>query len=446
MRRSVLPLLTLLAVSALLLAACGTTHKSPTPTTTTKAHDKPVPQPVYIYSGLPLHGVRGSAGSAIATGIRLAMSQPRPTGSHVFQIKYTSLDDTVNTSKKRRHPHWVLSLDKTAQNATRVEGNPQAVFYIGDLESAATEISLQVLNVAGIPQVTPGSGYVGLTDHVKGVALTDEPGKYQANPTHSPTLLRMVPDDSVQATAILKTIAGLQPIADGCTHISIVSESDAESREIANLVYAEAQSTAKEYHVTPVAIPFVLTPASKTNSVKAYEASLKAGSVGCFVIAGRVDSTTIQLAKSIHVMDSGAFIIGSSGLCNPGWTNPRDGGVPAAVAERIRCVSPNLPLSHYPGSRQFEALYHKLHPRGKPTVYTFYGYTAAEWAISSIVDSREDGDNRLTVLNTVIDGSHKTLLGQPFFDLGDIANPWYAVYTVAPNGDPKWSQTFKFPS
>ncbi len=96
------------------------------------------------------------------------MGRPRATGAHILHIKYRSLDDTVNTSKKRRHPHWVLSLKQVAQNASKVAVNPRAVFYIGDLDSSATQISLQILNLAGIPQIAPGSGYRWLDQELPG--------------------------------------------------------------------------------------------------------------------------------------------------------------------------------------------------------------------------------------------------------------------------------------
>ncbi len=276
------------------------------------------------------------------------------------------------------------------------------------------------------------------------MTAANEPGIYQTNPTHTATLLRMVPDDSVQATAIVKTIASLQSIANGCTHISIVSLSDTESKEIANLVYYEAEKTAKQYNVTPVSLPVNLVARSKTASVAAYKSSLKPGTIGCFVVAGRVEPMTIQVAEAIHAFSSGAFIIGSAGLCNPGWTNAHDGGVPADVAARIRCVSPNLPSSKYPGYKQFATFYRERYPHGDPSVYSFYGYTAAEWAISSITQLRSDATDRLDLLSTLTDGTHKDLVGQPFYTTGDINDPWFALYTVAANGNPTWSRTFTF--
>ncbi len=90
----------------------------------------------------------------------------------------------------------------TIQSAVTAARNQQTVAYIGDLDSGATQLSLPILNQAGIVQLTPGSGYPGLTDDVKNVTFPlGEPNKYY--PQSRPSLFRLVPNDIIQAAAIV---------------------------------------------------------------------------------------------------------------------------------------------------------------------------------------------------------------------------------------------------
>ena len=109
-------------------------------------------------------------------------------------IKYQSLDDSTAQAGA-----W--DPGKTAQNARKVAGDKNAIGYIGEFNSGATEVSLPILNQAGIPQVSPANTYVGLTTNEPGSA-PGEPQKYY--PTGKRTYLRIVPRDTIQAAALLR--------------------------------------------------------------------------------------------------------------------------------------------------------------------------------------------------------------------------------------------------
>ena len=128
-----------------------------------------------IYSSLPLYGPLRAQSLAIMKGIRLALKEQShlsPNEQHHrvlnFSIDYKPLDDATAATHG-----WSRALAE--KNAQKAASDPQAVFYVGDLDTPATKISLPILNQAGIVQVTPGSAYAGLTDNVPKVTQPGEP-------------------------------------------------------------------------------------------------------------------------------------------------------------------------------------------------------------------------------------------------------------------------------
>ena len=144
---------------------------------------------VNIYSSLPLQGASSSQTGPLVNGIKLALSQAGNKAGQ-WTVNYQSLDDSTAAAGA-----W--DPGQTAANARKVASDPKAVYYIGEFNSGASEVSIPILNQAGIPQVSPANTYVGLTTAVPGVSAPGEPQKYY--PTGKRTYLRIVPIDSIQA-------------------------------------------------------------------------------------------------------------------------------------------------------------------------------------------------------------------------------------------------------
>ncbi len=91
----------------------------------------------------------------IVDGEKLALAQ---AGGHVgpFSVGYVSLDDADPNSGK-------LDPGATASDAKMAAQDTTTIAYLGEYESAATAVSLPLINAAGILQLSPASPYVGLT-------------------------------------------------------------------------------------------------------------------------------------------------------------------------------------------------------------------------------------------------------------------------------------------
>ena len=107
-----------------------------------------------------------------------------------FKIDYASLDD-ANPKTGEADPGIIASNARVATQDT------STIAYIGELDSAATAVSLPFVNGAGILQVSPASPYVGLTSSLD--AGQDEPERFY--PTGQRTFARLMPGDEVQAAA-----------------------------------------------------------------------------------------------------------------------------------------------------------------------------------------------------------------------------------------------------
>ena len=314
--------LALLAVAA--LSACG--GSSDNSSSEAAGTSGPVAK-VDIYSSLPLRGPAAAEAMPLQNGIRLALAQADDKAGP-FTVTYTALDDSTGDGG------WDAT--QTAANAHEAAADPRAVYYIGEFDDGASEVSMPILNQAGIAQVSPANTYVGLTTSGPG-SVTGEPGRYW--PTGTRTYLRIVPADSVQAAADL--VAMRQA---GCTKVALASDEEAYGTGLAKLIELE-----KGYYGIDIVSDTGFDPAA--SSFSSYSATLKRLHVGCFVLAGVASKGGVALTKDVHLVLPATKIFGPQDMCTSAWTNPKDGGVPAAVDKLIECTEVTQSLTAYPGRK-----------------------------------------------------------------------------------------------
>ena len=168
-----------------------------------------------------MQGASSAQTVPLVNGIKLALSQ---AGNKAGSA--TTSTTRCSTTRPRRPASGIPT--QTAANARKVAEDPKAVFYIGEFNSGASEVSIPILNQAGIPQVSPANTYVGLTTNEPGSA-PGEPQKYY--PTGKRTYVRIVPRDTIQAAAGLITMKH-----DGCTKIAVANDKEAYGAGLASLL------------------------------------------------------------------------------------------------------------------------------------------------------------------------------------------------------------------
>ncbi|HEX5302221.1 MAG TPA: hypothetical protein VFW50_35030, partial [Streptosporangiaceae bacterium] len=176
------------ALAAIALAAVGCSSSGSSSSAGGGSSSGAAGGTVDIYSSLPLQGASSAQTQPMVNGMKLALAQAGGKAGQ-WTVNYQSLDDSTAAAGK-----W--DPGQTAANARKAATDPKAVYYMGEFNSGASEVSIPILNQAGLAQVSPANTYVGLTTNLPGSAA-GEPQKYYPNGTR--TYLRIVPIDSIQA-------------------------------------------------------------------------------------------------------------------------------------------------------------------------------------------------------------------------------------------------------
>ena len=410
--------LAVLSVAA--LSACGgTSNNSSSSSRAAGALTAPDGKIVDIYSSLPTRGPAAAEATAMYDGIRLALAQSGGKAGP-FTVKYTPLDDSADPSG------WDAS--QTAANARKAATDPRAVYYIGEFDDGASEVSMPILNEAGIAQVSPSNTYVGLTTNEPGSA-TGEPTRY--SPTGTRTYLRIVPIDSVQAAADLLAMRDA-----GCTRVAIASDQEAYGTGMARLIALQKA----DYGIDIVSFASINPDAENYRS---YAETLKHLHANCFLLAGVVSKGDVEVTKDVHLALPTAKIFGPQDMCTPAWTNPKAGGVPAEVDPMIECTQVIESLTAYPGGKAFLAAYKAHYPGLDPSPYAILGYEAMRLGLTTIAGLGDNGDSKSAVLSALFAtaGRHSVLGTYSFNKNGDTTLRSIGLYKVGPTGNPKFFKT-----
>jgi branched-chain amino acid transport system substrate-binding protein len=380
---------------------------------------------VSIYSSLPLTGASTAQTKPMVNGIKLALDQAHGKAGQ-FTVNYTSLDDATAQAGA-----W--DPGQCASNARKAAADADTVYYIGEFNSGCSEVSIPILNNAGIPQVSPANTYVGLTKSAPGVTLPGEPEKYY--PTGNRTYLRIVPIDSIQAAAGLMAMK-----AEGCTKVAVANDKEAYGTGLAALLEAEKG----DYGVT-ITSNTGIDP--KAPNFRSFASTVKSQGADCFYFAGIVSNGAVQLAKDINAALPDAKIFGGDGVCTSSYTNAKDGGVPASIAPNIRCTVATQDLHAYPGGKEFLAAYKSKYGVSNPDPYAIYGYEDMKLALDTIKSLGAQGSDKAAVLKALFaTKDRKSVLGTYSFDKdGDTTLKSYGYYKVGSDGDPVFVKTLTPP-
>ncbi len=394
------------------IAACGSSSKSSSGSSG---------KTIDIYSSLPLQGASSAQTAPLVNGIKLALSQAGGKAGQ-WTVNYTSLDDSTAAAGK-----WDPS--QTAANARKVAADPKAVYYIGEFNSGASEVSIPILNAAGIPMVSPANTYVGLTTSISGASAPGEPQKYY--PTGKRTFARIVPIDSIQAAADLEAMKQA-----GCTKVAVANDKEAYGAGLATLLELEKAN----YGVNIVSNTGIQPTAPNFRS---YAQTIKGQGADCFLFAGIVSNGGVQITKDVHSALPTAKIFGPDGMCTSSWTNAKQGGVPASIDPFLECTVATLDLTAYPGGKTFLSDYKAKYGVSNPDPYSIYGYESMKLGLDTIASLGSKGNDKSAILSALFATKNRSsVLGTYGFDSnGDTTLKSYGLYKVGSTGDPVFYKT-----
>ncbi len=415
--RRLTPALAAAAIAAVAaVGAAGCSSSSSTTAGTVSASGNTVD----IYSSLPMQGSSNVQTIPMVNGMKLALAQAGDKAGK-FTVNFTALDDSTAAAGK-----WDPS--QTAANARKVAADPRAVYYVGEFNSGASEISIPILNQGGIPQVSPANTYVGLTTSLPGSA-PGEPGKYY--PTGKRTYLRIVPIDSIQGAADLLAMK-----QDGCTKVAIANDKEAYGAGLAQLIELEKA----EYGVNVVSNTGIDPTAS---NFRTYAQTIKSQGADCFFFSGIVSNGGVQIVKDVNAALPKAKIFGPDGVCTSAWTQASQGGVPASVDPLMECTVATQDLAAYPGGKAFLAAYQAKYGSADPDPYAIYGYEVMKLGLGTIASLGANGDNKADVLKALFAiKDRQSVIGTYGFDAnGDTTLKSYGLYSADKTGNLVFKET-----
>jgi branched-chain amino acid transport system substrate-binding protein len=361
-----------------------------------------------VYSSLPLQGAQRPQTTDMVKGIELALEQAGGKAGD-FTIEYESLDDSTAQAGA-----WTP--EATTSNARKAAQDDATAIYIGEFNSGASAVSIPILNEGGVPQISPANTAVGLTSDEPG-AEAGEPDKYY--PSGQRTYTRIVPKDTIQGAALATVMK-----EDGCTKVQMANDKEVYGAGLANNIQSSAESQGLE---------ILSNEAIDKNAPNYRSLAAKAADAGadCFIYSGITANNAVQLYKDFNAALPDAKLYGPDGVAEAGFADPKEGGIPADVAQKVTLTVATLSPDEYPpeGQEFFDAFTEKYN-EPNPNPYAIYGYEAMRLALDAI--ERSGSGDKADILAALFETKERpSVLGTYSIDEnGDTTLTDYGVYAI----------------
>jgi branched-chain amino acid transport system substrate-binding protein len=300
-RRRNFVLLVAIAAIAAALAGCGSSHRAPPGNRVPGDH-------LTIYASLPYSGPSGVSGEAALGGARMALEA---IGGRIgrYRVTLRALNDAT-VARGGWDP------GQTSADARQAILDRTTIAYLGDLNSGATAVSIPVLSRAGVPQVSPASTAVGLTQGGD-EASPGEPQKYY--PTGLRTFVRVIANDSVQAAVQ----ARVQREA-GCRKTYVVDDGEVDGNDAAMSFQVAAKAARLAVAASDQYDPKASSYASLAKTVA------KSGA-DCILISALPQDNAVALTDQLGRALPAAKLFATAGLAERAYLDPAHGGVSASL-------------------------------------------------------------------------------------------------------------------
>jgi branched-chain amino acid transport system substrate-binding protein len=375
---------------------------------------------VTVYSSLPLQGAQRPQTTDMVKGIELALEQVGGKAGDIT-VKYESLDDSTAQAGS-----WTP--EAVSANARKAAQDDATAVYIGEFNSGGSAVSIPILNEAGVPQISPANTAVGLTTDEPG-AEAGEPDKYY--PTGERTYVRIVPKDTIQGAALATLMK-----EDGCTKVQLLNDREVYGAGLAGNIERSAEAQDLE---------IVSNEAIDKNAANYRSLAAKAEGAGadCMVFAGITANNAVQLYKDFAAALPSAKLYGPDGVAETGFVDPKEGGIPADVAAKVKLTVATLSPDEYPPEgRKFFEDFEDKYGEPNPNPYAIYGYEAMRLALDAI--ERSGTGEKADIVEALFETKDRqSVLGTYSIDEnGDTTLTDYGVYTIE-DGELVFDQTIE---
>jgi branched-chain amino acid transport system substrate-binding protein len=161
------------------------------------------------------------------------------------------------------------------------------------------------------------------------------------------------------------------------------------------------------------------------------------------VFSGITANGGVQIFKDFAAALPDAQLYGPDGVAESGFADPKEGGIPANVARRVKVTVATLdPESYPPEGQEFFSEFESKYGEKNPDPYAIYGYEAMSLALDAI--ERAGSTEKQDILTALFDTSDRSsVLGTYSIDEnGDTTLTDYGVYTIE-GGELTFDKTVK---
>jgi branched-chain amino acid transport system substrate-binding protein len=302
-----------------------------------------------------------------ADAAKLALRQAEGMAGE-FTVNLVTLDDTDPETGR-----W--GKEQAVANARRAIADRNIIAYIGDTSSEATALTLPLLNEAGVLQIGPQSGYVGLTRP----AGRGEPERFY--PAGERTFGRIAPADDLGADALLEAMEGA-----GARRLAVLDDGELEAIGTAALITARAQSAGIE-----VVDERSVDTGDEDQSGLARDV-VESGADAVLYAGSRTDAAATVL-DALHAADPALALFGPAGLAEESFAR----AVGAGTARRVTLASPVVPLGELPaGAARFARAFADEFGR-EPAPRAVFTYEAMRAILAAVRAAGVKGNDRSAV-------------------------------------------------
>jgi len=373
-----------------------------------------------VRSSLPLQGAQRPQTTDLVNGIKLALKQANNKAGN-FTITYQSKDDSTAQAGT-----WTP--EAVSANARSAAQDEKTVAVIGEFNSGASAISIPILSDAKVPQISPANTAVGLTSDEPG-AEPGEPDKYY--PTGFRNYTRIVPKDTIQGAALATIMK-----KDGCTKVAMANDKEVYGAGLSRNIEISAKAQSLNIIFNEPIDP-------KAPNYRSLASRAKGEGADCFVYSGITSNNGVQIYKDFEAALPSAKLYGPDGVAEAGFFDPKEGGIPADVANKVKLTVATLsPDSYGEAGKKFFADYEAEYGEKNPNPYSIYGFEAMSLTLDAIARSKT-GKREDIVKALFATKDRDSPLGTYSIDpMGDTTLTDYGVYKVE-NGEQVFLETVK---
>ena len=223
---------------------------------------------------------------------------------------------------------------------------------------------------------------------------------------------------------------------DGCTKVQLTNDKEVYGAGLAKNIQLSAEAQGLEI-ISNEAID------KNAPNYRSLASKAKGAGADCFVYSGITANNAVQLYKDFSAALPDAKLYGPDGVAESGFADPKEGGIPADVANKVKVTVATLSPDEYPPEGQdFFKQFSEKYGEPNPDPYAIYGYEAMRLALDAI--ERSGTGSKEDIIKALFETKDReSVLGTYSIDEnGDTTLTDYGVYTVE-DGELTFDSTIK---